>query len=251
MFETTNPDISIPINPRAAAALSIDTSGALPIPFTPAAKIATVLDCAIELAAGHFPMLTESIWNQMLSCEDGFLDNDHLAPQILVAPGFWANRLAQNSDVGDIPIADLEAVDELSAMEQFAVHLVVDRFLSQPTGQDCGLREILADFSGRAPECVFKDDPSPSELWTVREVRAAEEGRAEVLCDYAGELMAVLGVAIVSDTKFHFDSLELESDRKLAFPPSKGGLYGFLFGLAAHEIREFLAARELDQPDWA
>jgi hypothetical protein len=212
--------------------------------------MATALDCAIELAAAHFPMLTESIWNQMLSCEDGFLDSDHLAPQIL-APGFWANRIAQNSDACDIPIADLETVDELSAMEQFAVHLVVDRFLSQPAGEDRGLREILADFSGRAPECVFKDDPSPSELWTVREVRAAGEGRAEVLCDYAGELMAVLGVAIVSDAKFHFDSLELESDRKLAFPPSKGGLYGFLFGLATHEIREFLAAQVLDQPAWA
>lgn len=251
MLPKKKPTPSRHLGLRADLDLSLDTCDEVPVPHGATTKVAMLVDCALELAAQHFPLLTESAWAQMLANSKSFLDGELLAVQIL-SPQFLFNWIVRNRGSEDMPISDLESIAALSPLEQFAVQLVMGRLLSQSHEQEFNLREFLAKASGRAPECLFEGDPSPGELWTISDVRPSSGAdRAEVLIDYAGEPIAVLGVTIVSDAEFKYDSFDLKSDRKLAFPPSKGGLYGFLFELAAPSVRDFLEMRNIDQPDWA
>jgi hypothetical protein len=251
MLSKKKPTPSLQIGMRADLGLSLDTGTEVPEPLNSTAKFATLIDCAAELAAQHFPLLTESAWAQMLSHSKSFFDGELLAVQIL-SPGFLFNWIVRNRGSEDMPISDLESIAALSSLEQFAVQLVMDRFLSHLQEQEFDLRDFLARVSGRAPECVFEGDPSPGELWTISDVRPSSgEDRVEVLIDYAGEPIAVLGVTVVSDAEFKYDSFDLKSDRKLAYPACKGGLYGFLFEIAAPFVRDFLTMRNMAEPDWA
>lgn len=245
MLETDNSYFQI--SSKASAALSLVDITEVHAPFTAAAKVCTLLDCAIELASKNYPLLSEEAWCQLLSHSSDFLGG-RLSAAMILAPNFLANWIFQDGYLDDGFKVDLDAIAALTAPQLLAVHLILDRYLAWQDEDHFDLREFLAEAAGRAAECVFKDDPTPEELWAVREVRSTGEGCAEVILDYAGEPMAVLGVAIQSDKEFKFHSLDFKSSRRLAFPDYRGGMYGFLMELATKPVFEFIDANKADKP---
>lgn len=243
MLECDHATSNFQISAEAFAALSLNTVTELQLPFSPAAKVSMVLDCALELAKRHYPLLSAQAWCEVLSNSTGSLDG-HLSAQMILAPKFLANQVFEDGCFDDASTTDLDDIAALTASQLFAVHLIADRFWAAQDNDLSDLRAFLAESAGRAPECVFKDDPSPEELWNVHEVRSQGDGRAEVLFDYAGEPIAVLGVVLLSDMEFNFESLIFKSDRKLAFPNESKGLYSFLFGLALQPVFDFLDANK-------
>lgn len=121
------------------------------------AKVSTVLSCAQVLAAHHFPLLTKATWSALLSCGEDFLSGIFPAAQIL-SPGFLTR--SEYFDFDDLGLSDeeMDALASLSSVQLFAVHIVIDRFLSQAIDQEEDVRATLAFISKRQPEFVFKDD---------------------------------------------------------------------------------------------
>jgi hypothetical protein len=100
-------------------------------------------------------------------------------------------------------------------------------------------RAILSKVSGRPEECVFSNDPSAEELWTIRIIDMPDDLSGVVYFDYAGHPMATLEFTVSPDlSTFSSTGYEVLQERPLVLPGEN--IRKMLFDKAMPKIDEVL-----------
>lgn len=200
-------------------------------PETGDARLLGVLDTCVWVIGQHMPKLTEWQWLTLITvvCRGGPLNPRYVSGMMQAAAESF-----QYSD--DFSQEDIDTFFELQPINWLVIALVANRVQEEGCFHTDDLRRTISGYTGAPEECVFLDDPSVEDCWTLTSVQSEED-----MCIghwvYVDGAKATLTLDTSDCACFKLTDFACETDRHLA--PADEVMSSFLFA------RTFRAALQL------
>ncbi|NUH63761.1 hypothetical protein HTT03_00355, partial [Sulfitobacter sp. S0837] len=186
-------------------------------PETGDTRLLGLLDTCVWAVGQHMPKLTEEQWLTLfvMVCRKGSLNPRYVS-------GMMQAAVATFQYDGDFSREDIDAFAELQPINWLAIALVANRFHGEGWFHTDDLRHTISEYTGEPRECVFLDDPSVEDCWTLASIQSVK-GMYVAHWVYVDGTKATLTL----DASFTLAGFECETDRHLA--PADKTMSCFLF----------------------